>query len=92
MTDEGDDDLPTVEEYTDPNLATYTPPPTVAPGICPFCRTATEARGDGVPWEHCWSCGETRSVKGVKISVPPSKAVWCAKIRPSDRPVCRQIE
>lgn len=56
MVDDGDDVVPTVEEYTEPNLATYTPPPRVEPGVCPTCRTATGTRDDGVPWPRCYSC------------------------------------
>jgi hypothetical protein len=54
-----EEDAPTVEEFTEPYLATYTPPPAVAPGVCPVCRTGTGLRSDGTPWPQCWSCGRT---------------------------------
>src|SRR5947209_4590027 len=46
--------MPTVEEYTDPYAAAYTPPPVAGPGVCDVCHSAPfgdEAR--------CWSCRQT---------------------------------
>jgi hypothetical protein len=54
-----EDDAPTVEEFTEPYLATYTPPPAAAPGVCPICHSATGVRADGRPWSRCWSCSRT---------------------------------
>jgi predicted amidophosphoribosyltransferase len=62
MSDDGEDsDLPSVEAYTDPFLTTYTPPPAVEPGVCPYCRTATGTRYDGEPYSLCYSCRHTRA-------------------------------
>jgi hypothetical protein len=63
VNDEGDDGLPTVEQYTDPFLGTYTPPPKVTPRVCPICRTATGTRTDGQPYAQCYSC--RKSFEGV---------------------------
>lgn len=54
-----EDDAPTVEEFTEPYLATYTPSPAVALGVCPICHSATGVRDDGTHWSRCWSCGRT---------------------------------
>lgn len=54
-----EDAAPTVEEFTEPYLATYTPPPADAPGVCPICHGATGLRDDGTHWARCWSCGRT---------------------------------
>jgi hypothetical protein len=46
--------MPTVEEFTDPYAAAYTPPPHVGPGVCVVCH--------GAPFSgqvRCWSCGQT---------------------------------
>jgi len=61
--DDHDDDVPTAEEFTDPYLGNYTPPPEVQPGVCNVCHGATGYMYDGDPWERCWSCKE--SIRGV---------------------------
>jgi hypothetical protein len=61
--DDDDEEVSTVEEFTDPYLGTYTPPPEVQPGVCDVCHGATGYMYDGDPWERCWSCKE--SVRGV---------------------------
>ncbi len=61
--------MATVEEYTDPHLEIYTPPPPIGEGVCDVCH--------GVPnpgHKRCWSC--TESVASVsnptKLVVPIS--------------------
>lgn len=64
MTDQrGRDELATVEEYTNPYLGNYTPPPAKGPGVCNVCHGPTGAMFDGTPWPRCWSC--TQSISGV---------------------------
>jgi len=48
--------MPTVEEFTDPFLTSYVPPPQAGPGACDVCHGAPFA-GDA----RCWSCRETTS-------------------------------
>lgn len=62
-----DEDLPTVEDFTDPHLGTYTPPPEVQPGVCDVCHGATTTAYSGEPWERCWSCKQT--TEGVSYPV-----------------------
>lgn len=57
----------TVEEFTDPHLGTYTPPPEAQPGVCDICHGSTGFKYNGDPWERCWSCKE--SVDGVSNPV-----------------------
>lgn len=61
--------MPTVEEYTDPFLRSYTPPPAHGPGVCDVCH--------GIPnlgYQRCWSCEQsTGSVsRPLSIIVPIS--------------------
>lgn len=50
--------MATVEEFTDPFAAAYTPPPKAGAGICDICHNAPFAGHT-----RCWSCGQ--SVAGV---------------------------
>ena len=61
--------MATVEEFTNPHLGTYTPPPPAGPGVCDVCH--------GVPnagYVRCWSCDQsTESVSHpVELLVPIS--------------------
>lgn len=59
--------MATVEEFTDPHLGTYTPPPPAGPGVCDVCH--------GVPspgYTRCWSCdSSTESVnRPLELIIP----------------------
>lgn len=45
--------MPTAEEFTDPHLSTYCPPPPAGSGVCAVCHTATSG------YYRCYSCHET---------------------------------
>jgi predicted amidophosphoribosyltransferase len=72
--------MATVEEYTEPYLGIYTPPPAHGPGVCDVCH--------GIPnpgYSRCWSCDQTiDSVsRPVTIVVPiswyrTSEQLWSA--------------
>jgi hypothetical protein len=61
--------MPTVEEYTDPFLKTYTYVPPVGPGICSVCHVVVSGT-----WTRCWSCNQTsRDVsRPARVVVPIS--------------------
>ena len=46
--------MPSVEEFTDPYLAAYTPPPPAGEGVCEVCHGAPFAGH-----ARCWSCEQT---------------------------------
>ena len=46
--------MPTVEEYTDPYLSSYTYVPAAGLGVCQVCHGFVH--GD---WRRCWSCNRT---------------------------------
>jgi predicted amidophosphoribosyltransferase len=49
----------TVEEFTDPFVQTFTPPPRAGPGVCALCHSWTETLPDGTRREICSSCTRT---------------------------------
>jgi predicted amidophosphoribosyltransferase len=49
--------VPTVEDFTDPHVATYVPPPQAGDGICQVCHGATSP---GRSPSYCDSCDRTR--------------------------------
>jgi hypothetical protein len=49
----------TVEEFTDPFVRTFTPPPRAGPGVCAVCHSWTETLSDGTRREICSSCMRT---------------------------------
>jgi predicted amidophosphoribosyltransferase len=51
--------VPTVEQYTDPHVRTYTPPPEAGEGVCRVCHSWTGTRRDGGRYGVCSSCEET---------------------------------
>ena len=53
--------MPTVEEFTDPHVRTYTPPARAGIGVCRICHSWTGTRGDGTRHEVCSSCQQTAS-------------------------------
>lgn len=61
--------MATVEEFTDPHLGTYTPPPPAGPGVCDVCHAVP-----GPEYTRCWSChNSTESVnRPLKLIVPIS--------------------
>lgn len=61
--------MATVEEFTDPYLGTYTPPPPAGPGVCDICHRVLNAG-----YARCWSCDQsTESVSHpVELIVPIS--------------------
>lgn len=46
--------MPTVEEYTDPYLSTYTYVPPAGPNVCTVCHTAVEGT-----YRRCYSCNQS---------------------------------
>jgi hypothetical protein len=61
--------MPTVEEFTDPYAAAYTPPPYIGSGVCDVCHGAP-LTGDA----RCWSCRQTTqsASRPVELVVPIS--------------------
>jgi len=59
----------TVEEFTDPHLVTYTPPPPPGPGVCDVCHGSPNPG-----YTRCWSCdNSTESVSHpLELIVPIS--------------------
>jgi hypothetical protein len=51
--------VPTVEEYTDPYVSTYTPPTAAEVGVCELCHGATGTGSDGSRYRLCESCNRT---------------------------------
>jgi predicted amidophosphoribosyltransferase len=51
----------TVEEFTDPFVRTFTPPPRAGPGVCALCHSWTETLQDGTRRKICLSCTQTMS-------------------------------
>jgi predicted amidophosphoribosyltransferase len=60
--------MPTVEEYTDPYLSSYTFVPPTGPGICSVCHVAVDG------WSTCWSCNQTEGQvsRPARLVVPVS--------------------
>lgn len=61
--------MATVEEFTDPHLGTYTPPPPPGPGVCDVCHGFLNPG-----YTRCWSCdNSTESVSNpLELIVPIS--------------------
>ncbi len=66
--------MATVEEYTDPFVRTFTPPPLAGAGVCELCHSWTGTRPDGSRYRLCSGCEETvRAVaRPVRLVVPVS--------------------
>jgi predicted amidophosphoribosyltransferase len=64
--------VPTVEQYTDPYIRTYTPVPRVTAGVCEVCHSWTRTRVGGSREAMCSSCAQTVSQVSahVRLVVP----------------------
>jgi predicted amidophosphoribosyltransferase len=66
--------LPTVEEYTDPYVSTYTPPAATGAGVCEICHAATGTGSGGSRYRLCESCYRTTKQvsRPLRLVVPVS--------------------
>ena len=66
--------MPTVEEFTDPFVRNYTPPPPAGEGVCEVCHSWTPTLSDGSRAALCSSCRRTTGAVShpIRVVVPIS--------------------